>query len=243
MSTERDLNYRLFLHKNNGFERTSINLEYERYADIREGRVEQVRKNLELIKMNYLEGKGDLSDDPVRNIRYHVIIAAALIARTCINGGMSHDEAYTLSDIYIQRADVCNEIETLIDLLEEMNIYFAERMKNIKKVHAVSIHVRKCINYIYDNLNEKLTSNELAKVIGLNETYFSRLFHNETGQTINEFVHAAKIGVAEDLLKYSDFSYAEIALSLGFSSQSAFITLFKKIKGITPKKYRDLFGR
>ncbi len=243
MSTERDLNYRLFLHKNNGFERTSINLEYERYADIREGRVEQVRKNLELIKMNYLAGKGDLSDDPVRNIRYHVIIAAALIARTCINGGMSHDEAYTLSDIYIQRADVCNEIETLIDLLEEMNIYFAERMKNIKKVHAVSIHVRKCINYIYDNLNEKLTSNELAKVIGLNETYFSRLFHNETGQTINEFVHAAKIGVAEDLLKYSDFSYAEIALSLGFSSQSAFITLFKKIKGITPKKYRDLFGR
>ncbi len=236
MSTERDLNYRLFLHKNNGFERTSINLEYERYADIREGRVEQVRKNLELIKMNYLAGKGDLSDDPVRNIRYHVIIAAALIARTCINGGMSHDEAYTLSDIYIQRADVCNEIETLIDLLEEMNIYFAERMKNIKKVHAVSIHVRKCINYIYDNLNEKLTSNELAKVIGLNETYFSRLFHNETGQTINEFVHAAKIGVAEDLLKYSDFSYAEIALSLGFSSQSAFITLFKKIKGITPKK-------
>ncbi len=130
MSTERDLNYRLFLHKNNGFERTSINLEYERYADIREGRVEQVRKNLELIKMNYLAGKGDLSDDPVRNIRYHVIIAAALIARTCINGGMSHDEAYTLSDIYIQRADVCNEIETLIDLLEEMNIYFAERMKN-----------------------------------------------------------------------------------------------------------------
>ncbi len=110
-------------------------------------------------------------------------------------------------------------------------------------MYGNALTIKETINYIYDNLNEKLTSNELAKVIGLNETYFSRLFHNETGQTINEFVHAAKIGVAEDLLKYSDFSYAEIALSLGFSSQSAFITLFKKIKGITPKKYRDLFGR
>lgn len=242
MDTERDLNYRLFLHKSNGFERTSIRLEYERYADIREGRVEQVKKNLAAIKMDYLAGKGNLSDDPVRNIRYHVIIAAALIARACIDGGMSHDEAYTLSDIYIQRADVCNKSELLINLLEEMNLDFTKRMKNIKKDRAESIHVRKCINYIYDNLNEKLTSTELAKIIGLNETYFSRLFRKETGQTINEFVHAARIGVAEDLLKYSDFSYAEIALSLGFSSQSAFITLFKKLKGVTPKKYRDSFG-
>lgn len=243
MNTNRDLNYRLYLHKITKFERPSFKREYERHADICEGNIEKVRQNLEEMKKNYLKGKGRLSDDPVRNIKYHVIISAALVSRACINGGMPHDTAYTLSDIYIQRADKCKSAKSLIELLEEMHVDFTIRMKQIKKDIAISLHVRKCIDYIYEHLNEKLTLNELADVVGLNITYLSKLFKKETGQSIKQFVHKAKITTAENMLKYSDFSYSEIALSLGFSSQSAFTTLFKKVNGITPKKFRDNFSK
>jgi len=243
LETNRDLNYRLYIQKTSGFERTSFNKEYERYADIRTGNTEQVRKNIRIIKKSYLEGKGKLSDDMIRNTRYHVIISAAMISRACVEGGMPHDTAYTLSDIFIQRADVTDTYEALLDLLEEIHVDFAERMKKLKKETVVSIHVRRCIDYIYEHLNEKLTLNELAEYAGLNETYFSRLFRKETGVSLNEFVHNAKIATAENMLRFSVFSYSDIAFSLGFSSQSAFITLFRNRTGLTPKKYRDCYGR
>ncbi len=242
MNTNRDLNYRLYLQKTNGFVRTSFSKEFERYTTIREGNVELVKKNIREIRSNFFSGKGQLSDDPVRNVRYHVVIAVALIARSCVEGGLSHDVAYTLSDIYIQRADKCRELEKLLDILEEMQIDFATRMRELKKEHVISIHIRRCIDYIYNNLNDKLTLTQLSEVTGLNETYLSRLFRKETGASIHDFVQHAKISTAQNMLKYSDFSSSEIALSLGFSSQSAFISQFRTQTGMTPKKYRDTYA-
>lgn len=240
MNTNQDLNYRLFVQREDGFERTPFKSEFERYIVIRSGDVEQVKKNFAKIRPRFLEGKGKLSDDPVRNIVYHFVTAVALTSRVCVDGGLPHDVAYTLSDIYIQRADKCHNCEELIDLFEEMQVDFAKRMRALKKQNVISLHIRKCIDYIYENLNEKLSVASLADVLGLNPTYLSRLFLKETGMTVKDFVIRAKITTAENMLRYSDFSYLEISLSLGFSSQSAFISTFRKINGTTPKKYREL---
>ena len=62
---------------------------------------------------------------------------------------MNHDIAYTLSDIYIRKADKSTSAEEIIDMLGEMFTDFAERMKEIRKNNATSIHIRKCINYIF----------------------------------------------------------------------------------------------
>jgi len=167
MNTNRDLSYQLYLHKVEGFERTSYSKEHERYADVREGRTEQIKKNMAEVRKDFLKGKGVLSKDPIRNIRYHIIVAVAMVSRNCIDGGMPHDAAYTLADIYIQRADVCNDTEKLIDLLEEMQLDYASRMRTIKKDMAISIHIRRAIDYIYDNLDKKLTVNELSELMGI----------------------------------------------------------------------------
>ena len=69
--------------------------------------------------------------------------------------------------------------------------------------------------------------------------FFIADFLKETGITIKDFITDAKIRTAENMLRYSDFSYSDISHTLGFSSQSAFISVFKKANGITPKKYRE----
>jgi YesN/AraC family two-component response regulator len=206
---------------------------------IQSGDVERVKSSFAAIRSNFQEGKGTLSDNPVRNLMYHFVVAVALISRVCVEGGLGHDVAYTLSDIYIQRADKCTECEQILDIFEEMRIDFAERMRDLKKDKVISIHVRKCIDYIYEHLHEDLSIKVLAEYVGLNQTYLSKLFQKETGRTIKEFVTHAKVTTAENLLKYSEFSYLDISLALGFSSQSAFISVFKKINGITPKKYKE----
>ena len=122
-----------------------------------------------------------------------------------------------------------------------MRIDYAERMHQLKKNNVISIHIRKCIDYIYDHLHEDLSVNKLAEVVGLERTYLSKLFSKETGTTIKNFINSAKIDTAQNLLKYSEYPSSEISFALGFSSQSAFISVFKKYSGMTPKKYREMY--
>ena len=99
--------------------------------------------------------------------------------------------------------------------------------------------MRRCIDYIYDHLHDELTLSVLSEYVGLNQSYLSKLFSKETGMSIKAFVIREKVRTAENLLKNSDFSCLDISLALGFSSQSAFISTFKKQIGMTPKKYRE----
>jgi AraC-like DNA-binding protein len=58
---------------------------------------------------------------------------------------------------------------------------------------------------------------------------------------IKAYILKAKINTAENILVFSDFSIAEIADSLGFSTQSAFSAAFRKISGMTPLQYRSRY--
>ena len=242
MNTDRDLNYRLYLQREEGFRRLPISSEYEKYNAVSSGDVEKVKENFVKIKENYYNGKGVLSDDPVKNVRYHFIIATAMISRICIENGMSHDLAYTLSDIYIRRADKCESAEKIIDMIGEMQIDYAGRMRELRKENVISIHIRKCIDYIYENLQEKLTVRSVAEYLKIDPTYLSKLFSKEVGVSFREFIINARVGAAKNMLAYSDFTISEISLSLGFSSQSAFTDIFKRSTGMTPGQYRSAYG-
>ena len=97
------------------------------------------------------------------------------------------------------------------------------------------------MDYIYNNINQRITVSDLADYTGLSPSYLSRLFKKELGISISDYICEKKIEKAENLLKYSDFSFVEIANYLAFSSQSHFIQSFKKSVGLTPKKYRDKY--
>lgn len=241
MGTNRDLNYRLYAQKESGFIRTAFQSEFARYAVISSGNVESVKKNMAVIRKNFFEGKGELSDHPVRNVMYHFVVSVAMVSRVCVESGMNHDVAYTLSDIYIRRGDKTTTIEGLIDLLEEMQIDFATRMRELKKEEVYSIHIRKSVDYIQEHLEEKLSVKEIAQRVGLSPDYYAKLFYKEMGVTVKDYVAEAKVSTAANMLIYSEHSYLDIALTLGYSSQSAFINVFKKYRGVTPKEYRSLY--
>ena len=88
-------------------------------------------------------------------------------------------------------------------------------------------------------MHEKITVATLADYLNLNPTYLSKLFTKETGMNIGDFILKTKITTAQNMLKFSDFSCLDISTTLGFSSQSYFISTFKKITGQTPKEYRN----
>lgn len=241
MDTDNALNYRLYIQRQEEFIRADYHAEFRQYNKIRNGDVEGVRERFKIARQKFQEGRGKLSDNPLRNMIYHLVVSAAVISRMCIDGGMDLDTAYTLSDIYIKKADEAKDVEEVVDLIAAMQIDYATRMRELKKVNTVSLHIRRSIDYIYDNLHRQLTVAELAEKAGLSTGYYSRLFVKETGMNVNQFINDAKIQTAKNMLKYSDYSIMDISVSLGYSSQSTFSSTFKKMTGLTPKVYRDKY--
>ena len=219
-------------------------LPYERemafYQSIKMGNIDEARR---LFKPLGAEGMGKLSDDPLRNLKYHLIITIAFITRYCIEGGMEMEAAYNLSDIYIQQIDKCKTPED-IDLIHRSAVDdYANRMHIIIKNKLFSKPVVVCVDYIYNHLHYKITLKELAEAAGLSESYLSKLFRREMGITVSQYISQKRVEAAENLLKYSDYSCIEISNYLCFNSESYFIQVFKSYTKMTPKEYRNKFFR
>lgn len=185
------------------------------------------------------------NSNPIRQLFYGSIANTTLATRFAIEGGLDEETAFTLSDIYIKRMEHCTTLFELNLLNEKMAIDFTEHVmeaKTLKKTKYTQ-PITKSIDYIFSNLHTKITLSILAKEVNTSPKYLSFLFHKETGQTISSFIVEAKINRAKNLLIYSEFSYSDISQYLLFHSQSYFIAIFKKLVGMTPKKYRNLYSK
>ncbi len=215
--------------------------EYSFYQAVKKGDLTFVRKNCMAGEFANAEGRGVLSKDALIDIKYHFVIAVAMITRHCIDGGMEAEQAYRLSDFYIRKLDDCKDINSVIMLHTPMSLDFTRRMATLSKEVILSKPIVKCTDYIYQHINERITIAQLAEYVELSENYLSRLFKQNLGISASDYIREKKLEKAENLLKYSTYSYIEIANYLAFSSQSHFIQAFEKQYGMTPKKYRDKY--
>ncbi len=213
------------------------------YEKVKRGQVEEVDSWMRSHPIGSGEGFGVLSENPVNNLRYHVIVSVAMITRFCIEGGMDLETAYGLSDMYIRKADVTKTEEELRKLNLKMCLDFTQRMKKLKKETIYSKHIVQCVDYIYAHINERITTEQLAAQCGLHISYLSRLFKKETGVGISEYIRNRKIEAAQNMLKYSEYTFSEIAHFLAFSSQSHFVKVFRESVGVTPREYRNQYYR
>lgn len=213
------------------------NPEFEFYEAVKMGDVKKAERILEE-PFCEKKGLGVLSDNEIQSFKYHFAITAALLSRYCVEGGMEHDQAYNLSDLYINKVDKCVTLKEISELHKKMVGDYVKRMANLKRKKTYSKHVTDSINYIYDHLNERIKTEEVAKHIGVSRSYLSRLFIAETGVSISEYIISKKIETARNMLEYSDYSASEISNILAFPSQSYFVKVFKKYTNVTPGKYQ-----
>lgn len=211
------------------------------YQAVSSGDIDAVRQNCEQKRFTASEGVGILSRNPVTNLKYHFVVTTALISRLCINKGMEMEQSFRLSDFYILKLDSLQTTQDIAALHDRMVLDFTGKMRLLRKNSGTSKPVTACIEYIYAHIKERITIEDLADHTNLSTSYLSRLFKDEIGISVSDYIREQKIEKAQNLLKYCDYSLIEIANYLSFSSQSHFIQIFKKLVGMTPKKYRDLY--
>jgi AraC-like DNA-binding protein/mannose-6-phosphate isomerase-like protein (cupin superfamily) len=98
---------------------------------------------------------------------------------------------------------------------------------NIRRIYDVTV-------YINSHYGENITAAECAERAIMSVSYFSRCFVKVTGKSFKDYLNAVRINRAEKELATTDRSVTEIAADCGFSNVSYFISVYKKLKGITP---------
>lgn len=240
MNVEKNLTRIEFLNRENSITHLPYDREMQFFHSIQKGNIAEAKR---LLMPFNTKDMGVLSEDSVRNLKYHLVITVAFLTRYCIEGGMPMETAYNLSDIYIRTIDRCHTEEEIHHLHKEVVDDFVTRMHQLHKNKLYSKVIITCLDYIHDNLHTKITLEDLASVAGLSTSYLSRLFHKEVGLPVSKYIIRKRVEAAENMLKFSEYSFIEISNYLGFSSESHFIQTFKEYTGYTPKVYRDAFFR
>jgi AraC family transcriptional regulator len=93
--------------------------------------------------------------------------------------------------------------------------------------------------YIRDRLDDALTLRDLAAIAHLSPYHFARRFKESTGLPPHRYIIARRIERAKHLLRgEEELSLAQVAAQTGFWDQGHFTRHFKRLVGVTPKRYR-----
>ena len=136
------------------------------------------------------------------------------------------------SDFGIEKCqDVCSILESYIIMLFDEYGYTSEKdnplIENIK-------------SYIDSNLEFDIKISDITRFFHYNNQYIGRLFKNETGYTITEYINHQRINRSKKLLKNTSDTVISISNKVGFNNVTYFNRLFKKETTLTPEEYRKL---
>lgn len=126
------------------------------------------------------------------------------------------------------------------EYVEIMNVIIGNTSEYISNaVSRKNVLICECEKYIEENYQKCITVSEISRSIGVSLSYLSRIFKEETGNTIIHFINQKKIEKAKEYLDHTDRKIYEIAEALGFENTTYFSSFFKKHTGVSPKEYKE----
>ena len=100
------------------------------------------------------------------------------------------------------------------------------------------IEIRSAIQWIKDHLQEPISLHLIAEQVGLSSHYVSRLFREETGSSVNQYITRLRMERAVELLKHTNKKVYEIAKDVGIPSYRYFTVTFRNWTGVSPTDYK-----
>lgn len=109
-----------------------------------------------------------------------------------------------------------------------------------KPLPLQSWRLRRVYEYVEARPRNKIRLADMASAAGLSPMHFAAQFRMATGFRPHDYVVHWRIQRAKALLSGSDMAIIDVALSLGFQTQSHFTTVFGRVAGFTPRRWRSL---
>ena len=132
-----------------------------------------------------------------------------------------------------------------IPSLDTLNEFFTHQLLSIAQYNfdRNSSKNDKTVELIFEIINnsymDNLSIQKIADQVFYTPNYISTMFRNATGERITEYIARVRIDKAVEFLLNTDLKVSDIATKVGFENANYFSTVFKKLKGCYPKKYRE----
>jgi len=163
---------------------------------------------------------------------------------------MGVDDARVTSLLDLMRHEIESGCPTGTAYSQALSIALAARIATLcasapapdrRAAPLSSRQLSRLTEHVARNLADSLTIERLAAVANMSPFHFARCFKQTTGMTPHQFVTRARISRARELLGSTRQSIREIAMSLGFASQSHFTDVYRSATGTTPRDDRGGF--
>jgi two-component system, response regulator YesN len=145
-------------------------------------------------------------------------------------------DAYPKLTDAIEEFDILDEPQArILAVLEKLE----ERIAASRENRSSSVLARNIRRYMEEHLsNPDLSLNHLCDEFGLNGKYISRMFKEEFGEKLVDYMVNVRITKSKELLTTTSMSVQEVALAVGYIHDISFIRAFKKVVGQTPGEFR-----
>lgn len=214
----------------------SYTAEQEMLRMVREGDIEHLNAQIDRVSLTGTMGK--LSNgDSLRQMKNAVQVGITLFSRAAIEGGLSPEISYTLTDYYFQSVEACHNLASLREISKAMQQDFVGRVHRCR-TSGYSAQIRACCDYIEQHLEEDITLPKLAEFCNYSKCHLSHKFKNETGLSARDYIREKRLERAAFWLRTTQQEIQDISIRLQFASQSHFTSCFHKQYGQTPSAYR-----
>lgn len=177
------------------------------------------------------------SKDKLQSIKYHNFSILVLMSNLVIEKGFSSFSSKAKLQAMISMMDNYNNINEVINL-GKIAIKAFSFQSTKASASSYNKYIQSALNYIHENLDKKLSLDDISGHIYMDKCRFCSQFKQVTGYLFSEYINLVRIERAKILLSHTEKDISEIASSLGFGSQGYFSTIFKKNTNLTPSKFR-----
>ena len=181
------------------------------------------------------------SADNLDAIKIRAMELTVMISRAALDAGADMNSIYLMNMEYINDFVKLDTIEDVCFALTDiLNTFTNEAFKpeQVKHVDLLS----KAVSYISTNYMHKISLEDVAEHIYLSPSYLCKIFKEEMKMNFSNYLNKVRVEKGKILLLSEQLTITEIAILVGFCDQSYFNKVFKKITGLTPKKFREQSG-
>jgi Response regulator containing CheY-like receiver domain and AraC-type DNA-binding domain len=163
---------------------------------------------------------------------------AVLLLRYINMWQLAEKMAFQVEMYKLMRIDMYKDWAEATELLRStakaiFTLYFIEERKGLTG------YVLRTKSYIKENVHRDLNLVILADVVHLNASYLSRLFHQETGEKLYDYILRCRMQVAKECIVKDTKRIRDVAKAVGYESVQSFNRAFKKCVGMSPLEYRN----
>lgn len=190
--------------------------------------------------LNKLNGEpGFLNDNLILNAQYTILNCCFYFCEFLIENHIDSELVYNSSDYFINKVSGIKTMDQAYQVLNEITQASIELLKT-KPYGSYSKLLIHSLKYMDQHLYSTITLSDVAKHVGVTPQHLTKLFHQEVGVPLYQYLQNRKIEEAKALIRYTTKSFTSIASALGYNSIAHFSNAFKAQTQMTPSEYKKL---